>query len=147
MDAIAAKQFLISKVTAEAEFKGTSLSEVERKMLQFTEAYPSISDIYEVSAEFERTCDSDEYEAKISTLLRSARSRDQKQSPNQGQQWNDAVDALKDEDHYILVMVYRAFPEYRKTIVSTHRVRDYIIYLAIGIALVLIAIGAAIWRG
>jgi len=58
--------------------------------------------------------------------------------------WTDAISALKQEDHYIPVMVYRAFPEYRKTLVPSHRVRDYLIYISVGIAVVLMAIGIAV---
>lgn len=146
MESTGAKQFFISKVIEEAEFDRVSLSEIEKKMLYFTEVHPSLPDIYLVNAEFERDYDSDEYEAKIARLLKNARDRDRHSSPNREQDWKDALDALKKEDHYILVMLYRAFPEYRKTILPTHRVRDYMIYIAIGIALVLALIGFAEWR-
>ena len=146
MDASSAKQFFISKVIEEAEFERVRLSEIEEKMLHFTEVPPSLPDIYQVNAEFERDYDSDEYEAKIVGLLKNARDRDSRSSPNLEQDWKDALDALKKEDHYILVMLYCAFPEYRKTILPTHRVRDYMIYIAIGIALVLALIGFAAWR-
>jgi hypothetical protein len=143
MESVAAKQFLISRVVEEAEFEHKSLSEIEKKMLYFTEVHPCLPDIYEVNEEFERDYDSDEYEKKVTALLKSARERDQKQSPVQGQQWKDAIDALKNEDHYILVMAYCAFPEIRKVLVPTHRVRDYLLYICIGIAVVLAAIGFA----
>jgi hypothetical protein len=146
MDSTTAKQFLISKVIEEAEFEHVLLSEVERKMLYFTEVHPSLPDIYEVNAEFERDYNSDQYEAKIMGFLKSARDRDQRQSLGQSQQWRDAIEALKEEDHYILAMVSRAFPDCRKSILPTHRVRDYVIYIAIGIAVVLVCIGIAIWR-
>ena len=57
-----------------------------------------------------------------------------------------AIDALKNEDHYLLVMVYAAFPEFRKAILPTHRVRDYLIYIAVGIVVVVVTIVAVIWR-
>lgn len=145
MDSATAKQFMISRVVEEAKSEGLPLSEIERKMLYFTEVYPSLPDIYAVNAEFEKNYDADEYENKIVSLLKKARDHDQKQSDVQEQQWQDAINALKDEDHYLLVMIYRAFPEYRKAIVPTHRVRDYLIYVAVGVALVLIAIAVAIW--
>ena len=146
MEATGAKQFLISKVIEEAKVEQVTLSEVERKMLYFTEVHPSLPDIYEVNAEFERDYDSDEYEAKIAGLLRNARDRDRQSSPRREQEWKDALDALKDEDHYILVLLYCAFPEYLRFLRPTHRVRDYVIYVAIGIAVVLACIGIAIWR-
>ena len=145
MEPTAAKQFLISKIVEEAEVERVTLSEIEKKMLYFTEVHPSFPDIYEVNAEFERDYDSDEYEAKIAGLLKNARDRDNHSSPNGERDWKDALDALKKEDHYILVMLYRAFPEYRRSILPTHRARDYMIYIAIGIALVLVCIGIAVW--
>ncbi len=145
MDSVTAKEFLITRVVDEAKFEGVPLSEIERKMLYFTEVYPSLPDIYEVNAEFERSYDSNEYESKITQLLKRACDRDQKQSDMQAQQWRDAIDALKSEDHYLLVMVYRAFPEWRGAISPTHRFRDYLIYIAIGVGVVFIAIAAAIW--
>ncbi len=146
MDSVAAKQFLISKVVEEANFEQVSLSEIEKKMLHFTEVHPSLPDIYEVNAEFERSYDADQYEVKVADLLKGARARDRAQSAVQDQQWKNAIDALKSEDHYILVMVYSAFPDYRKIIVPTHRIRDYAIYIAIGVGVVLTCIGIAIWR-
>lgn len=146
MDSTAAKQFLISKVVEQAELEHVLLAEVERKMLYFTEVHASLPDIYEVNEEFERSYDSDEYEIKVKGLLQRARDRDQKQSAGQGQQWQDAIAALRDEDHYILVMVYMAFPECRKSILPAHRVRDYAIYITIGIGVVVLAIVVAVWR-
>jgi len=146
MDSSVAKQFLISRVVEQAQSEHAPISEIERKMLYFTEVRPSLPDIYEVNAEFERTCNADEYEHKIRDFLKRARDRDVKESAAQGQQWREAIDALKNEDHYLLVMVYAAFPEFRKAILPTHRVRDYLIYIAVGIVVVVVTIVAAIWR-
>jgi hypothetical protein len=57
MNSADAKQFLIGRVIEEAELQQVSLSEVERKMLYFTEVSPSLPDIYDVNAEFERNYD------------------------------------------------------------------------------------------
>jgi hypothetical protein len=84
MDSTAAKQFLISRVVDEAKVEGVPLSEVETKMLYFTEVHPSLPDMYEVNAEFERSYDSDEYEAKIASLLKKAREKDRSDSAHQG---------------------------------------------------------------
>lgn len=144
MDSTAAKQFLISKVIEQTKLEHLPLSEVEQKMLYFSEVHPSLPDIYEVNAEFERDCDSDEYERRIAGLLPRGRERNQKESEVQAQQWKEAIEALNAEDHYLLVMIYRAFPEYRKSLVPTHRVRDYAIYIGIGIGVVAVASGIAI---
>jgi hypothetical protein len=145
MEANAAKQFFISKVIAEAEFERVSLSEIEKKMLYFTEVHPSLPDIYGVNAEFERDYDSDEYEAKIAGLLKNARDRGNHSSTASEQEWKAALDILRIEDHYILVLLYRAFPEYRRALLPTHRIRDYVIYIAIGLAVVCVCFGIAIW--
>jgi hypothetical protein len=141
---IAAKQFFISKVSAEAELQPVKLSEIEEKMLYFTEVHPSLPDIYEINARFERDYDSDEYEAKIAGRLKKARDRDSHASPGWEKQWTDALDALKNEDHYILVLLC-AFPEYRGSLLPTRRVRDFMIYIAVGIAVVFACVGIAIW--
>ncbi len=90
MDSAAAKQFLISKVIEEAEFEHVSLSNIEKKMLYFSEVYPSLPDIYDVNAKFERDYDSDEYEAKIAGLLSNARDRDSRSYARWKQEWEDA---------------------------------------------------------
>jgi hypothetical protein len=95
MDPIAAKQFLISRVIEEAEVEHVSLSEIEKKMLHFSEARPSLPDMYEVNDQFEESYDSGDYEAKVASLLRNARDHDRQASPRGDQQWAEALDALK----------------------------------------------------
>jgi hypothetical protein len=138
MDPATAKEFLISKVVQEAASSHVQLSDVERKMLYFTEAYPSLPDIIEVNAEFERNYDSDEYERKIAQLLRSARARASQSSPSGEQEWRDALNTLRKEDHYILVMVSLAFG--RDSAAEGHRLRDLLIYTAVGIGVVVVLV-------
>ena len=145
MDSAAAKQFLISKVVEEAEFEQVPLSEVEKKMLYFTEVHPSLPDIYDVNTEFERSYDSDQYEAKVAGILRKARDRDIEKSPIGEQQWKDALSALQKEDHYILVMVNQAFGAGSAS-GGANRVRDFLIYIAVGTGLVLLLILASVWK-
>ena len=145
MDSTAAKEFLISRVTEEAIVEQMNLSDVEKKMLYFTEVHPSLPDIYETNAEFERNYNSDEYEAKVASLLRNARDRDRSKSPGSEQAWQDALEALRKEDHYILVMVAQAFRGSSATS-KGNRLRDFLIYIAIGISFVLIMLLASIWR-
>jgi hypothetical protein len=144
VDPIAAKQFLISRVIEEAELEHIPLSEVERKMLSFTEVHPSLPDIYEVNAEFEGNYDSDEYESKIAELLKSARDRDRKRSPDQDKMWKDVLDALRDEDHYILVMVGQAFGVGAASS-GGGRFRDVLVYV-VGITIVLFAVLVVLWK-
>src|SRR6267143_351429 len=71
-----AKDFLISQIVGEAERENVPLSEVERKMLYFTETEETLSDIYEVNAHVEGE-----------------------------RRWKQAIADLRKEDHYLLVMV------------------------------------------
>jgi len=100
-----AKEFLISRVVDEALRENVPLSEVERKMLYFTETEETLPDIYEVNAQFESRYDSAEYEEKIAGLLRNAFRHNQKESVEAKHQWKQAVADLRKEDHYLLVMV------------------------------------------
>jgi hypothetical protein len=105
-------------------------------MLYFTEMRPSSPDIYNANAEFERDYGADEYEEKIARLLKNARHRDGKEAASGEKQWEDALEALKKEDHYILVMVNQAFGT-DSISGGGNRVRDFLIYSAVGICIVL----------
>jgi hypothetical protein len=143
MDTVAAKQFLISRVTAEAELERVPLSDVETKMLHFTEVHPSLPDIYDVYAEFERDYNSDEYEKKVAGLLKNARDNDRKPSADAEQQWKDALNALRAEDHYILVMTGQAFGFGSESRGS--RFRDFLLYISIGVGVVLLLFLWSLW--
>jgi hypothetical protein len=71
-----AKEFLISEIVAEAQRENVPLSEVERKMLYFTESGWTLPDIMEVSDNFDREYDQDKYERKIAKLVTQADRRD-----------------------------------------------------------------------
>lgn len=103
-----AKEYLIAQVVEEARQENVQLSDVERKILHFTELYETIPDIQEVSDQFDRECDRIEYEAKIAGLLKSARERVEKESTDGAQQWKQAEKDLRNEDHYLIVMIRQA---------------------------------------
>jgi hypothetical protein len=100
-----AKDFLISQIVEEAERENVPLSEVERKMLYFTETEETLPDIYEVNAQFESEYDDSEYEEKIAGLLRNAFRRNREESVEGERRWKQAIADLDKEDHYLLVMV------------------------------------------
>jgi hypothetical protein len=99
-----AKDFLISQIVEEAQRENVPLSEVERKMLYFTETEDTLPDIYEVNAQFNTEYDDAEYEKKIAGLLRNAFRRNRKESVEGERQWKRAVADLGKEDHYLNVM-------------------------------------------
>jgi hypothetical protein len=100
-----AKEFLASRIIEEASRRHVGLSELERKMLYFSEGYPTLPDIMEVNEKFEVEYDSEKYETKIRRLSRNAFRRDQKESPENVPLWREAVKVLNREDHYIMVML------------------------------------------
>jgi hypothetical protein len=105
LPAESAREFLILKVLRQADEDGILLSELERRMLGFSEGTASADDI-EAAQQFENEYDSDAYEAKIARLLRRAYERDAKLG--QKHLWHAAVRALRSEDWYIVVMLQQA---------------------------------------
>jgi hypothetical protein len=100
-----AKEFLISRITEEAEEEKMPLSEIERKMLYFTENGTMPQEIYDVNNQFESQYDTSDYERKISGLLRNGRRRACRESKTAKTRWKQAIVDLGKEDHYLMVMV------------------------------------------
>ena len=100
-----AKDFLAERIAAEAKRAGEPLSEVERKMLYFSETDWTLPDMRAVSAEFDRDCDEDEYEQKIAGLVRTIESRNHAHNPAEEEAWDDAVVKLNEGDHYLSVLI------------------------------------------
>jgi len=100
-----AKEFLISKIVAEAQSENIALSEVERKMLYFTESGWTLPDIMEVSAAFDREYDQDSYEQKIARVVARTYKHILKDSRDEYDGWWAAIRFLQREDHYISVMI------------------------------------------
>jgi hypothetical protein len=107
-----AKEYLIAQIVREAQLENVALSDVERKMLYFTECVETIPDIWEVSAKFDEECNTAEYEAKIAALSENTQKRVGEESPEGAERWLNAVRDLSKEDHYLLVMVGRVRPSY-----------------------------------
>jgi|HubBroStandDraft_1064217.scaffolds.fasta_scaffold134650_2 hypothetical protein len=103
-----AKEFLVSKIVAEAQRENAPLSEVERKMLYFTESGWTLPDIMKVSADFDREYDQDEYEQKIAKLVTKTYRRISKGSRDEYDRWRAAIRFLEREDHYLTVMIRMA---------------------------------------
>jgi hypothetical protein len=100
-----AKEFLIARIVEEAKRENIPLSEVERKMLYFSETHWTLPDIASVSEKFDHEYNQDEYEEKITLLIKDAAIHDRQQSAEEYDLWWDAIRLLKKEDHYILVMI------------------------------------------
>ena len=100
-----AKDFLAGKIVEEAQREGAPLTEVERKMLYFTETGWTLPDMKEVSAEFDRGYDQGEYEQKIGGLAARLQGRLEVQGEQGRESWDRAIEKLSQGDHYMLVLV------------------------------------------
>jgi len=100
-----AKEYLVGRIAVEAEREGMPLTEVERKMLYFTETGWTLPNMLEVNAEFERDYDNDEYEKKIAGLAQRIRQKNKDEGEEAEAAWNEAVEKLNEGDHYLLVLI------------------------------------------
>jgi hypothetical protein len=137
MNSSEAKQFLALRIVDQALLEGVEFSELERKMLFYSEAHPSLPDMDEVIIEFDQTYNMFAYEGVVSSLICNAYRRDRK-DPALAQQWDNARKGLRREDHYIKVMLKRG-------LTMATRKRDLLIYVAVGIAVVFVVLGAIAW--
>jgi hypothetical protein len=97
-----AKEDLVERIVAQAKQDGTELSEIERKMLYFTETGWTLPDMAQVSAKFDQEYSQDEYEGKIAQIVlrvhETAGDADE-------ETWDEAVAVLSSDDHYLLVLI------------------------------------------
>ncbi len=100
-----AKEYLVERIVAEARREEVPLSEVERKMLYFTESGWTLPNILEVNTEFEQDYDNDEYEQKIAGLIREIEKQNETASEDEHSRWDDAVVKLSEGDHYLLILI------------------------------------------
>lgn len=99
-----AKDFLVQRIKQQADLEGMPLSELEIRMLYFTENEEPSEDPLALNAEFEEQYDSDEYEKKISQLMRHAYKAACAEGLASKRQWNAAIHRLSQGDHYLPVM-------------------------------------------
>jgi hypothetical protein len=100
-----AMEYLVNRIVDEAKLQGSPLTDIERKMLYFSESDPTLRDMPAVSAEFDRSHDHEEYEQKISSLIRRIVARDQRQDPAAHAAWNDAQLKVSEGDYYLLALI------------------------------------------
>jgi hypothetical protein len=100
-----AKDFLASRIAAEAEREGEPLAETERKMLYFTETGWTLPDMMQVSEAFDRAHDQGDYERKIGALVRKITAHNHNGNEEESDEWDAAVSKLAEGDHYLSVLV------------------------------------------
>jgi hypothetical protein len=104
-EALVARQFLVDRVIEQASREQVQLSDVEKRMLKFSEVMDHDPE-YAASEVFDKQYDCQEYESKISGLLKRAYALDKDQ--DKASDWKAALHELKDQDCYVLVMVDQA---------------------------------------
>jgi len=100
-----ALQSMAARIVEEAAHQQLPLTDIEKKMLNFSESIGDPSQI-EVADQFDVQCDDAEYEGMIAGLIRQAYSTDKEQG--RGNVWEDWLEGLRDQDCYLLVMVEQA---------------------------------------
>lgn len=100
-----AKALLIRLIVDQAAREGAPLDPLEQRMLAFSEQTQSPAEVAELNEAFEQDHDDIEYEAKIAALIRRLLARLRSEDNPDLAHWNDAVAALSEEDHYILVLI------------------------------------------
>jgi hypothetical protein len=101
-----AKDFLVQQASEQAALENVSLSDLEKRMMYFTESDPpSCENPFDLNAEFEAQYDTEEYELKVSRLLHQACRRLEQEGPEKLPNWKEAIQTLREGDHYILVLL------------------------------------------
>lgn len=134
MKAKQAKDFLVQQATEQAAIEGMPFSDLEKRMMYFTESDASCENPIELNEEFEASYDTPEYEIKMSRLLHHAHERIKGEDPERMREWNLAIRTLRRGDHYLLVLWDTKPP-------SERPVRDAFKLLGVGM---LVAIGVEV---
>ena len=102
-----AKDFLVAQTAEQAALDGVSLSDLEKRMMYFTEGPDAVEDPISLNEEFEKQYDTAEYEDKLTKLLANAYKRLKAESPALVIRWDEAMKVLWAGDHYLLVLCRR----------------------------------------
>ncbi len=95
---------MVDRIVTQAQRDGVSLSDVERKILYFSETAWTLPDMAEVNEEFDSSYDQGGFERKIAGIVRNIQ---RAPMPGKGEEpsWDKALRALRSEDHYLLVLI------------------------------------------
>jgi hypothetical protein len=101
-----AKDFLAQQAADQAALEKVPFSDLEKRMMYFTESDPSSCDNpIDLNADFEKQYDTKEYEPKISRLLHHSYKRLKNEDRDKLRYWTEAIDTLRKGDHYVLVFL------------------------------------------
>jgi len=139
-----AKDFMADQAAQQAAMGRTPLSDLEKRMMYFTENDPaSCDDPISLNDEFEENYDTAEYEAKMFRLLSHAYKRLKDENVGGLVQWGKAISTLEQGDHYILVFLNVD----SKLAPRVLRIRVVLAWgIGLGIALVIALMLGIIWN-
>ncbi len=103
-----AKQFLINRIIFQAQKEHCALSEVEQYMLGWSESDKGFEIDDTLTERFNQETTDEAYEKKMADLIARAFKEDVNQNPEAKGKYRGAYRALKQGDHYILVMIEAA---------------------------------------
>ncbi|HKW62592.1 MAG TPA: hypothetical protein VJN89_08620 [Candidatus Acidoferrum sp.] len=144
MRALEAKDFLVQQTAEQAALENVPLSDLEKRMMYFTETDECPEDAIALNEAFEAEYDTDEYEAKISKLMHHARARIKKENPELAHRWREAIKELSKGDHYILILCGEGFGHVQ--IPQTER-PPYDSLKLLGTAMLVIVLGMSVIAG
>jgi hypothetical protein len=101
---IEAKDFLVQQTAEQAALENVPLSDLEKRMMYFTETGECPEDPGALNDAFEAAYDTAEYEAKVSKLMHHAYQRIKKENPETAHRWKEATKQLSKGDHYLLIL-------------------------------------------
>ena len=127
-----AKEYLVGIIANEAEHDGAPLTEVEQKMLFFTETGWTLPEMKQVSAEFDKSYVQDQYEAKITSIVAKVRAKFTDEGQQEQLTWDSALGKLSRGDHYLLVLINGANPNRRGANRYLRMLLSVLIFLALG---------------
>ena len=103
-----AKDFLVTRTVEQAALEGVPLSDLEKRMMYFTETGECPEDPLALNEEFEKEYDTDEYETKVKRLLANAHRRLKEERSPAVAEWEESLKALDQTDDYILILCDRS---------------------------------------
>ena len=102
---VKAKRFLVNRIVDQAKRENVALSEVETLMLGYSPATASPAE-QQAAVVFERGCDKEKYETRISRLFRDVYEMDK--SLGRAEIWEQSLDALALEDMYLAAIIRKS---------------------------------------
>jgi hypothetical protein len=101
-----AMDYLVGKIAAKAEHEGIPLSELERKMLHYSETDRTSPEMQEMRAEFRRHYDWDEFEQKIARLVHEIKIAVYAHGEFEKESWDQAVQTISGSDQYLFSLIH-----------------------------------------